>query len=127
MRFRGIAATAASVLGHEVFYRHFDNRRQVGSLVGLTGTPFASGRVNREQGISKAGNRRARAMMIELAWLWRKYQPDSALTRWFEARVAGAKGRLKRVMIVALARKLLVALWRYLETGVVPTGARLKP
>lgn len=127
MRVRGIAATAASVLGHEVFYRHFDNRRQLGSLVGLTGTPFASGRVNREQGISKAGNRRARAMMIELAWLWRQYQPDSALTRWFEARVAGAKGRLKRVMIVALARKLLVALWRYLETGVVPAGARLKP
>jgi transposase len=127
VRLRGIAATSASVLAHEVFYRRFDNRRQVASLVGLTGTPFASGRIKREQGISKAGNRRARAMMIELAWLWRQYQPDSALTRWFEARVAGAKGRLKRVMIVALARKLLVALWRYLETGVVPTGARLKP
>ncbi len=127
MRLRGIAATAASVLGHEVFYRRFDNRRQVAGFVGLSGTPFASGRLNREQGISKAGNRRARAMMIELAWLWRQHQPDSALSRWFEARIAGAKGRLKRIAVVALARKLLVALWRYLETGVVPTGALMKP
>lgn len=127
MRFRGIAETVASTLGREVFYRRFANRRQLGGFVGLTPTPFASGRRSREQGIAKSGNRRARAIMIELAWLWRQYQPDSALTRWFEARVAGAKGRLKRIAIVALARKLLVALWRYLETGVVPTGALLKP
>lgn len=126
-RLRGIAETVASTLGREVFYRRFANRRQLGGFVGLTPTPFASGRRSREQGIAKSGNRRARAVMIELAWLWRQYQPDSALSRWFEARVAGAKGRLKRIAIVALARKLLVALWRYLETGVVPTGARLKP
>jgi transposase len=126
MRLRSVGAATASVLGGEVFYRRFANRRQVASFVGLTPTPFASGKSSREQGIAKAGNRRARAMMLELAWLWLRYQPDSALSRWFVARVGGAKGRLKRIAIVALARKLLVALWRYLETGVVPTGALMK-
>jgi transposase len=135
VRFAGIAETTGSRLGHEVFYRCFANRRQVASFVGLTPTPFASGRLRREQGITKAGNARARATMIELAHLWVRHQPDSALTRWFLARIAPATGparrqaagRIKRIAIVALARKLLVALWRYLETGVVPEGAVLKP
>ncbi len=126
VQLRSIGPEIASVLVGEVFYRAYDNRRQLGSYVGLTSSPFNSGAVTRDQGISKAGNRRARTTMVELAWLWLRYQPDSALSQWFRERVNGAKGRLKRVMIVALARKLLVALWRYLETGLVPTGAVFK-
>jgi transposase len=126
VQLRSIGPEIASVLVGEVFYRAYDNRRQLGSYVGLTSSPFNSGAVTRDQGISKAGNRRARTTMIELAWLWLRYQPDSALSQWFRERVGDAKGRLKRIMIVALARKLLVALWRYLETGLVPTGAALK-
>ncbi len=126
VQLRSIGPEIASVLVGEVFYRAYDNRRQLGSYVGLTSSPFNSGAVVRDQGISKAGNRRARTTMIELAWLWLRYQPGSALSQWFRERVGGAKGRLKRVMIVALARKLLVALWRYVETGLVPTGAVLK-
>jgi transposase len=126
VRLRSIGPQIATVLVGEVFYRAYDNRRHLGSYVGLTSSPFNSGAMVRDQGISKAGNRRARTTMIELAWLWLRYQPDSALSRWFRERVGGAKGRLKRIMIVALARKLLVALWRYLETGLVPTGAVLK-
>ena len=103
------------------------NRRQVGSCFGLTGTPYDSGESQRDQGISKAGNRRARALAIELAWLWVRHQPDSDLTRWFSARVGELKGRIRRINIVALARKLMVALWRYLTTGVVPAGAVLRP
>jgi len=125
-RLRGIAETLGSVLGREVFYRRFANRRQVGGFVGLTPTPFASGARSREQGIAKSGNPRARVAMIELAWLWLQHQPESALSRWFKARVGDAKGRVKRIAIVALARKLLVALWRYVETGVVPAGALMK-
>ncbi len=126
VQLRSIGPEIANVLVGEVFYRTYDNRRQLGSYLGLTSSPFNSGPVTRDQGISKAGNRRARTTMVELAWLWLRYQPASALSRWFRERVGGAKGRLKRVMIVALARKLLVALWRYLETGLVPTGAVLK-
>ncbi len=126
VRLRSIGPEIASVLASEVFYRTYGNRRQLGSYVGLTSSPYNSGAVTRDQGISKAGNRRARTTMIELAWLWLRYQPDSALSQWFRERVGGAKGRLKRIMIVALAHKLLVALWRYLETGLVPTGAVLK-
>ena len=107
----------------EVFFRDFKNRREVGSYFGLTGTPFDSGGTRREQGISKAGNPRARTMAIELAWLWRRHQPGSALSRWFEERVGDQKGRVKRIAIVALARKLMVALWRFLEHGLVPEGA----
>jgi len=110
-----------------VFYRSFDNRRQVGSYFGLTGTPYDSGQSRREQGISKAGNHRARKLAIELAWLWLRHQPGSELSCWFRQRVGDVKGRLRRVAIVALARKLMVALWRYLETGMVPTGAVLRP
>jgi transposase len=126
VRLRSIGPEIANVLVGEVFYRTYDNRRQLGSYLGLTSSPFNSGPVTRDQGISKAGNRRARTTMVELAWLWLRYQPASALSRWFCDRVGNAKGRLKRIMIVALARKLVVALWRYLETGVVPTGAVLK-
>ena len=114
-------------LFNEVFYRSFDNRRQVGSYFGLTGTPYDSGSSHREQGISKAGNRRARKLAIELTWLWLRHQPGSELSCWFRQRVGDLKGRPRRIAIVATARKLMVALWRYLETGVVPTGAVLHP
>jgi len=124
---KSIGPVGGQELVNEVFYRSFDNRRQVGSYFGLTGTPYDSGASRREQGISKAGNRRARKLAIELAWLWLRHQPDSDLSCWFRQRVGDIKGRLRRVAIVALARKLMVALWRYLETGVVPTGAVLRP
>jgi transposase len=124
---RGIGPTGAQKLVNEVFYRSFDNRRQVGSYIGLTGTPFDSGESRREQGISKAGNRRARELAVELSWLWLRHQPDSELACWFRERVGDTKGRMRRITIVAVARKLMVALWRYLETGVVPTGAVLSP
>jgi len=127
MDLRGIGPASSQKLVNEVFYRSFANRRQVGSCFGLTGTPYDSGESQRDQGISKAGNRRARALAIELAWLWVMHQPDSELTRWFRARVRDLKGRIRRISIVALARKLMVALWRYLTTGVVPTGAVLRP
>lgn len=120
---KSIGPVIAQVLVGEVFYRGFDNRRQVGSYLGLTGTPYDSGSSRREQGISKAGNSRARTVAIELAWLWLRHQPDSELSRWFRERVGKLKGRIRRIAIVALARKLIVALWRYLETGLVPTGA----
>lgn len=126
-RLKSIGAATAQVLAHEVYYRDFANRRQVGGFIGLAGTPFDSGQSRREQGISKAGNPRARTVMIELAWFWLLHQPDSDLSRWFKQRVGDLKGRVRKIAIVALARKLAVALWRYLETGVVPNGAVLKP
>jgi transposase len=121
-----IGPELASVLQREVFHRQFANRRQVGAYCGLDPSPYASGDTCREQGISKAGNPRARRALIELAWLWLRYQPKSALSRWFDARVGHAAGRHRRVMIVALARKLAIALWRFLETGLVPHGARVR-
>ena len=114
-------------LVNEAFYRSFDNRRQVGSYFGLTGTPYNSGVTERDQGISKSGNARARTIAIELAWLWVQHQPGSELTRWFHERVRNLKGRPRRVAIVALARKLMVALWRYLTTGLIPAGAVMRP
>jgi len=125
-RLRAIGPEFATVLVGEVFYRSFNNRRQLGSYVGFTPSPFRSGTMVREQGISKAGNPKARKTMVELAWLWLRYQPDSSLSIWFRERVGAMKGRIRRITIVALARKLLVALWRYLETGVAPQGAVLK-
>jgi transposase len=125
-KLKGIAAELSSGLVTEVFYRSFDNRRQVGGYVGLSPSPFCSGGMNRDQGISKAGNPRARKRMIELAWLWLRHQPDSALSIWFRERAGTTKGRLRRILIVAMARKLIVALWRYLSSGIVPTGAILK-
>ncbi len=126
-RLKGIGPVGGQGLVNEVFYRSFDNRRQVGSYVGLAGMPYDSGDSRRDQGISKAGNHRARKLAIELAWLWLYHQPDSELSRWFRERVRDIKGRLRRITIVALARKLMVALWRYIETGVVPSGAVLRP
>jgi transposase len=125
-KLRALGPETSTVLVGEVFYRSFNNRRQVGSYVGFPPSPFASGGMSREQGISKAGNAKARKTMIELAWLWLRYQPDSALSLWFRERVGTMRGRIRRITIVAVARKLLVALWRYLETGLIPHGALLK-
>ncbi|MGF1610453.1 MAG: IS110 family transposase [Kiloniellales bacterium] len=125
-RLKAIGPEFATVLVGEVFHRDFANRRQLGSYLGLTASPFDSGRMRREQGISKAGNAKARSTAVELAWLWLRYQPDSALSRWFQQRVGSLKGRIRRIAIVALARKLIIALWRYLETGLVPDGASFK-
>jgi transposase len=124
---RAIGPQLAQVLANEVFYRQFKNRRQVGSSVGLTDMPYNSGTIERQQGISKAGNHRARTAAIELAWLWLRHQPDSELSRWFRDRVGQIKGRIRKIAIVALARKLMVALWRYLESGLVPSGAVMHP
>jgi transposase len=125
-RLRGIGLTFATVLGNEVFFRAFRTRREVGSYLGLAPSPWQSGGVRRDQGIAKAGNPRARRTAIELAWLWLRHQPGSALARWFHARVGTGTGRFRRIMLVALARKLTVALWRYVSLGTVPEGAVLK-
>src|SRR3954465_13815832 len=126
-RGRGIGVQTATVLVHEAFVRRFRNARALGSYAGLTGTPDSSGGTHREQGISKDGNRRLRATLVELAWMWLRDQPGCALSRWFHDRLGGSRGRLRKVMIVALARKLLIALWRFVIEGVVPDGAVLKP
>jgi transposase len=125
-KLKAIGPEFATVLVGEIFHRKFNNRRQLASYVGYAPSPFRSGNVAHDQGISKAGNRKGRTTGIELAWLWLRYQPDSDLSVWFRARVGTTKGRIRRIAIVALARKLLVALWRYLETGLVPRGAVLK-
>jgi transposase len=121
---KSLGPAFSSKLTNEVFYKDF--RRQVGSYFGLAPSPWQSGGTNREQGISKAGNPRPRGAAIELAWLWVRHQPDSALTQWFRQRTVNASKRGKRIAVVALARKLVVALWRYLTTGLVPAGAVLK-
>jgi transposase len=123
---RGIGDNFAAVLTHEVFYRSFGNRRQLASYVGITPMPYQSGGMDRDRSISRAGNPRARTTMIQLAWLWLRYQPDSALAVWFRERVGTLQGRTRRISIVAMARKLLIALWRYVETGVVPEGVVLR-
>ena len=126
-RLGAIASESSFVFATELFgWRTFANRRQLAGSVGLTGTPYSSGQSAREQGISKAGNKRMRTMLVEIAWCWLRYQPTSALSRWWQERFANTGGRARRIAIVALARKLLVALWRYLEHGIVPQGARLK-
>jgi transposase len=126
LQLKGIGENAAWLLVREFFgWRGIRNRRELASLAGLTPTPYDSGEVRREQGISKAGNRRVRWMMIELAWGWLRYQPDSELSRWYQRRFAAGNTRLRKVGIVAVARKLLVALWKYLEAGEVPAGAEL--
>lgn len=129
MRLRSVGAQSAWTLCAEVFdWREIGNRRQLGALAGFTPTPYDSGDSQREQGISKAGNARVRTTMIELSWLWLRWQPDSELSRWYMRRFGntGSK-RSRRIGIVALARKLLVALWHYLHDGVIPAGALLKP
>jgi transposase len=125
-RLRGIGDNFAAVLTREVFYRSFDNRRQLASYVGITPMPYQSGGMDRDRNISRAGNPRARTTMIQLAWLWLRYQPDSALAKWFRERVGTLQGRTRRIAIVAMARKLLIALWRYVETGVVPDGSAIR-
>ena len=123
---KGIGPEFAAILWSEGLFRHFDNRRQIASYAGLAPTPWQSGSVDREQGVSKTGNPRLRTTLIQLAWLWLRHQPQSALALWFEERVRRNGGRLKKTTIVALARKLLVALWKYVTAGVVIEGAVMK-
>ena len=123
---KGIGAEFAAVLWSEGLCRNFANRRQIGAYAGLAPTPWQSGSVAHEQGVSKAGNPRLRTTMIQLAWLWLRHQPQSALALWFKERVSHSGGRLKKTTIVALARKLLVALWKYVTAGVVIEGAVMK-
>jgi transposase len=125
-RIRGVGANFAAVLGREVFYRSFANRRQLASYVGIAPTPRQSGGTDRDRSISRAGNARARTTLIQLAWLWLRYQPGSALATWFRERVGALQGRTRRIAIVAMARRLLVALWRYVETGVMPDGTAVR-
>lgn len=122
----GIGRELATVLVREGLYRSFATRKEVASYAGLTLSSYASGDRQRDQGISKAGNPLLRKAMVELAWLWLRYQPGSRLSRWFTERVGAGRGRIRKITAVALARKLLVALWRYLGTGLVPEGAQLK-
>jgi transposase len=123
---KGVGPGFAGALWSEGLFRHFDNRRQVAAYAGLAPTPWQSGRVDHEQGVSKAGNPRLRAVIVEMAWLWLRHQPDSALARWYRDRVRRDGGRMKKVAVVALARKLLVALWRYVTAGVAIEGAAMK-
>jgi transposase len=126
LRLRALGPAFTATLVNELFYKDFRNRREVASYCGLTPSPWKSGGIDREQGISKAGNRRVRQKAIELAWLWLRHQGDSALSRWFRTRTTNAGKRAKRIAIVALARKLIVALWRYLTTGLIPEQATMK-
>jgi transposase len=125
-RIRGISENFAAVLAREVFYRSFGNRRQLAGYVGITPMPYQSSGMDRDRSISRAGNPRARTTMIQLAWLWLRYQPDSALATWLSERVGTLQGCTRRIAIVAMARKLLIALWRYVETEVVPDGIALR-
>jgi transposase len=128
MRLRGIGVNTAWLFVMEFFgWRAFRNRREVGALAGLVPTPYQSGDQSREQGITKAGNRLVRSVAIEIAWAWLRYQPQSKLSRWYEERFAHGSKRLRKIGIVALARKLLISLWHYLEQGTPPDGALLKP
>lgn len=125
---RGIGRQGAWVLVREFFgWRKFKNRREVGALAGLTPSPYQSGDSYQEQGISKAGNRHVRAVAVELGWAWLRYQPNSRLTQWYRQRFEKGGPRARKVGIVAVARRLLIELWRYLEAGVLPEGAELKP
>jgi transposase len=127
LKLRGIGPNSAWLFVMEFFgWRNIRNRREVGALAGLTSTPYLSGEEAQEQGISKAGNRPVRGIAIEIAWGWLRHQPESELSRWYQDRFAHGGKRLRKIGIVALARKLLIALWRYLETGALPEGAQLK-
>jgi transposase len=124
---RGIGPVGAWVLATEIFgWRQIQNARQLGGLVGLVPAPFQSGETAHDQGITRAGNKHVRRLMVQLAWSWRRYQPTSTLTRWYEAKFGRGSRRLRRIGIVAVARKLLIALWRYVEHGVIPDGAIVK-
>jgi transposase len=124
---RGIGMVGSRALSMRLFWRTFNNRREVGACVGLVGTPYDSGTMRQDQGISKAGDPKLRALLVELSWLWLRLQPDSAITRWFRERTQGAGARGRRIMIVAVARKLAIALWRFVAFGELPEGAVLKP
>ena len=125
---KGIGQAGAWFLVREVFgWRSIKNRRELAALAGLAPTPYGSGDGHREQGISKAGNRRVRWMLVQLAWGWLRYQPDSALSEWYRKRFGSGNARARKVGIVALARELLIALWKYLEGGEVPWGAEVVP
>ena len=127
-RVQAIGRTGAWVLATEIFgWRQIENRRQLGGLVGLVPAPYKSGETAHDQGITRAGNHHVRRVMVQLAWGWLRYQPASALARWYQQRFGHGGKRLRRIGIVALARKLLIALWRYVKTGSVPDGAQLKP
>jgi transposase len=119
---QGVGGTSAAILAREVFARSFGSRRQLGSYLGLTPSAYDSGSVTRSQGISKAGNSWARRILIEVAWLWQKYQPASPLSAWYIQKTTGQSSRIRRIMLIALARKLAISLWRYLETGLIPEG-----
>lgn len=123
---KGVGSQIAAILWSEALYRHFDNRRQVAAYAGLAPTPWKSGSIDHEQGVSKAGNPRLRTTMIQVAWLWTRHQPMSALSQWFFARVQRNGGRMRKTTIVALARKLLVAFWKYVTAGVIIDGAVLQ-
>jgi transposase len=123
---RGIGVQSATVLVREVV-RRFANGKALGSYAGLASSPYSSGGIDREQGIGKAGNRRVRTVMVELAWLWTRYQPGAAQVCWFRERVGSTGRRVRKIMVAALARKLLIALWRFVTDGVMPEGAVLKP
>jgi len=125
-RIRGIGENFSNVLVREVLYRSFDNRRQLASYVGIAPMPYQSGGMDLDRSISRAGNPRARTTLIQLAWLWLRYQPGSTLATWFRDRVGALKGRTRRIAIVAMARKLLIALWRYVETGVLADGVEIR-
>ena len=126
LKIRGIGAEFASVLSSECLFRQFDNRRQVAAYAGLASTPWQSGAVDREQGVSKAGNPRLRTTLIQMSWLWLQHQPNSALTQWFQERVQHNGGRMKKSTIVALARNLLVALSKYVSSGITIEGVVMK-
>ena len=128
LRLKGIGENSAWLYVMEFFgWRDFHNRREIGALAGLTPTPYQSGGEDHEQGISKAGNTPMRAMAIEIAWGWLRFQPDSALSQWYQERFGAGSKRMHKIGIVALARKLLIALWHYLESSDLPEGATLKP
>jgi transposase len=122
-KIRGIGENFAAVLTREIFYRSFENRRQIASYLGLAPTPFQSGGMDRDRRINRAGNSRARKTLIQLAWLWLRYQPESGLAQWFRQRVGDLQGRTRRIAIVAMARKLLIAIWRFAKFGILPEGA----
>jgi transposase len=124
LRLKGIGVNSAWLFVMEFFsWRSFKSRQELGALAGLTPTPYQSGDSAKERGISKAGNRRIRAMAVEIAWAWLRHQPESKLSRWYQKRFAKGGSRMRRIGIVALARRLLIDLWKYLETGVIPEGA----
>lgn len=124
---KGIGKLSAVLLVSEVFHRQFANRKCLASFLGLAPSPYASGAVKHDQGISKAGNRFARRLLVELAWCWLRYQPTSALSQWYRGTFGAGSGRSRKIGVVALARKLAVAIWRFVEDGLVPQGASLKP